>query len=171
MKRIIFVVLFVAAGHLSFGQAFIDEVFTKYSGKPGFTSVNITLEFLKLLSFVDSNDPDIKTISEKVNSLKILVSEKRTVGFTDEVREKVNKMKYINIMNVIDGKQKVDFYIQQKGQTITDLILLAIDDNEEVLISITGNLTLSELSGLASSTSIGISTDKMSLLKKLEDCK
>lgn len=169
MKRIIFVLLFVAAGHITFGQAFIDEVFTKYAGKAGFTSVIITPQLFKLLSLFEDNDNDIKALTEKVTSLRILVSEEKAIGFTDEVRRKIDNVNYVNIMNVVDGKQKVDFFIQKKGQTVTDLILLAIDDSEEVLISISGNFMLNELSGLANTASLGTGANKMSLLKKLEE--
>ncbi|MDY0199677.1 MAG: DUF4252 domain-containing protein [Bacteroidales bacterium] len=169
MKRIIIVLLLVAAGHITFGQAFIDDVFAKYAGKTGFTSVVITPQLFKLLTFVDDSDSDIKTLTEKLSSLRILVSEKKAIGFTDEVRRQVDNVNYINIMNVVDGKQKVDFFIQKKGQTVTDLILLAIDDSEEVLISISGNFTLNELSGLANTASFGTGANKMSLLKKLEE--
>ena len=48
MKRIIIVLLLVAAGHITFGQAFIDDVFAKYAGKTGFTSVVITPQLFEI---------------------------------------------------------------------------------------------------------------------------
>jgi hypothetical protein len=158
----------IVASNLLYGQAFIDEVFNKYSGKPGFTSVMITPQLFKLLALVDKNDPELKMISEKMSSLKILVSEEKSVGFTNEVREKMSKSKYVNIMEVIDGTQKVNFYILQNDDIITDFLLLAIDDSEEVLLSITGNLKLSDLSKIGNNSSFGGGTGHLSLLKNLE---
>lgn len=169
MKRLALVFVMIIASNIVFAQAFIDEVFQKYSGKPGFTSVMITPELFKLLALMDKNDPELQKISQKMSSLRILVSEEKTVGFTNEVREKIAKLNYLNIMEVIDGSQKVNFYVQQKGDRITDFLLLSIDDREEVLLSITGNMTLNELSELGKSNSWGGSTGHLSLLKNLEE--
>ena len=169
MKRVVLVVAMVIAANISFGQAFIDEVFNKYSGQPGFTSVVITPQLFKLLALVDKTDEDLQMISDKMSSLRILVSEEKVVGFTEEVRAKMGKMNYLSIMEVVDGSQKVNFYVQQKDDLITDFLLLAIDGKEEVLLSITGNLKLSELSKLGKSGSFGGGTGHLSLLKSLED--
>lgn len=169
MKRLVLIVAMVIAANISFGQAFIDEVFNKYSGQPGFTSVMITPQLFKLLALVDKTDTDLQMISEKMNSLRILVSEEKVVGFTEEVRAKMDKKNYLNIMEVLDGSQKVNFFVQQKGDVITDFLLLAIDGKEEVLLSISGNLKLSELSKLGTSSSLGGSSGHLSLLKNLEN--
>jgi len=121
------------------------------------------------LALVDKTDEDLQMISDKMSSLRILVSEEKIVGFTEEVRAKMGKMNYLSIMEVVDGSQKVNFYVQQKDDLITDFLLLAIDGKEEVLLSITGNLKLSELSKLGKSGSFGGGTGHLSLLKSLED--
>lgn len=168
MKRIALVIMMIIASNIVFAQAFIDEVFSKYSGKPGFTTVIITPQLFKLLSFIDKDDPELQKLSEKMNSLRILVSDRKTAGFTNEVRGKMDKLNYLNIMEVIEGSQKVNFYIQQKGDMITDFLLLSVDDSEEVLLSITGNLKLDELTELGNSKSWNGNTGHLSLLKKLE---
>ena len=76
---------------------------------------------------------------------------------------------FVSIMEVIDGRQKVNFYVKQANETITDFILIAIDDNEEVLLSITGNFKLNELANLGSKSALGDNEGRLSLLKKLED--
>jgi len=154
---------------LSKSQAFVDEIFNRYSGKTGFTSVVINPQLFKLLAIIDKDDPELKMLSEKFNSLKILVSENKSVGFTNEIREKLKKDEFLNLMEIIDGPQKVNFYAKKKGESITDFLLLSIDDKEEVLLSITGNFSLSELSQIGSSSSSGGSMAHLELLKKLEE--
>ena len=71
MRRIITVLLLVLATSFAMGQDFIDQVFKQYVGKQGFTSVVISPQVFTLLSAIDPNDKDLKTISEKISSLKI----------------------------------------------------------------------------------------------------
>jgi len=152
----------------SFSQSIIDKTFAKYSGQPGFTSVSISPELFKLISLVDDKDEDIKMLSEKIVSLKILVSEDKVVGFTNEVREYVSGMNYKSIMQVIDGSQKIDFYAKEDGGTITDLIMLAIDGSEEIMLSLSGSFKLDELANLGkSSDNSGV--NGLTMLKNLEN--
>jgi hypothetical protein len=169
MKSYIVVIMLIVFPILSKSQAFVDEIFSRYSGKSGFTSVVINPQLFKLFAIIDKEDPELKVLSEKFNSLKILVSEDKSVGFTNEIREKLKKDEYLNLMEIIDGSQKVNFYAKKKGELITDFLLLSIDDKEEVLLSITGNFSLSELSHIGSNSSSGGSMAHLELLKKLEE--
>jgi hypothetical protein len=168
MKRLILILLLLTLGTLSYSQAFIDDVFNKYSGKQGFTSVVLTPQLFKILSLVDKEDNDLKMLSEKVKSLKILVSEDKKIGFTEEIKNKMGKDNYLNIMEIIDGNQKVNFYVKQNADVITDFLLLSIDDSEEVLISITGNLNMNDLSKIGNSSKLDKNNSHVSLLKNLE---
>jgi hypothetical protein len=168
MKKIVVIFLVVFTSTLVNAQPFIDDVFNQYSGKPGFTSVNIGNQLFKLISTLDKSDPELQTLTKKLSSIKILVSEGKSVGFTKAIGEKIAKDDYINIMEVIESDQKVNFYIKQTGEVITDLILLAIDDSEEVLISIKGNFILNDLANLGKSNSILSGDDHLSLLNSLE---
>lgn len=169
MKKLIIIISIMLSSVLLKAQAFVDDIFNQYVGKPGFTSVVISPQLFKILSVIESDDPELKVISEKIGSLKILVSEDKKVGFTDVIRERISKQSYVSIMEVIEGSQKVNFYIKQKDDNITDLILLAIDDSEEVLLSITGNFKLSDLANLGKGNSILKGEDHLSLLKNLEE--
>lgn len=171
MRRIAVILIIMLSSLLTNAQAYIDDIFNQYSGKPGFTSVVISPQLFQLLSIVDNNDPELKTISEKIGSLKILVSEEKKVGFTEVIREQIKKGNYLNIMEVIEGNQKVNFYIKQTGENITDLVLLAIDDTEEVFLSITGNFKLNDLANLSKNNSVLHGNEHLSLLKNLEDKK
>jgi hypothetical protein len=168
MKRLIIILLVLGASTIVNAQAYVDDVFSKYAGQPGFTSVHITPQLFNLLSMLDSEDADLKILSKNLKSLKILVSEEKSIGFTKEVNAKIGKENFLNIMEIIDGKQKVNFYVKQKEDVITDFILLSIDDTEEVLISITGNLKLNELSKLGKNKSFDSKNGHLSLLKSLE---
>jgi hypothetical protein len=168
MKRLILIQVFLILASVGYGQAFIDDVFNKYTGKQGFTSVVLTPQLFKILSLVDKEDKDLKMLTEKVKSLKILVSEDKRIGFTDEIRSKMGKENYLNIMEIIDGNQKVNFYVKQNGEVITDFLLLAIDDKEEVLISISGNLNMNDLSKIGNSSKFDSKNSHVSLLKNLE---
>jgi hypothetical protein len=117
---------------------------------------------------VDAKNEVLKQLSEKITSLKILVSDDKAVGFTKEIRKQMVDLNYKTIMQVVDGAQKVDFFVKQNGEMITDLVMVAIDRTEEILISLSGNISLHELSSLGSSSG-KIGMNHISLLKSLEE--
>jgi short subunit fatty acids transporter len=169
MKRYFVILAMVFVPLLVNSQGFIDDVFNRYSGKNGFTSVVISPQLFQIIALLDKEDQELQKLSEKLISLKILVSEDKSLGFTNEIKDRLKNGEYLNLMEVIDGKQKVNFYAKKKGDMISDLLLLAIDENEEVMLSLTGNFKLNELSNLGSSTSSIGGMAHISLLKKLEE--
>jgi hypothetical protein len=65
MKRVALIAVMIIVANVSFGQAFIDDIFSKYAGKPGFTSVVITPQLFQLLALVDNNDLSCKEYRKK----------------------------------------------------------------------------------------------------------
>lgn len=170
MKRAALLILGISISCMSFAQESIDEVFRKYNGKEGYTSIHIGKGLLQLASlFDDDRDADMIKLDGKFDDLRILVADSYNQGFTDEIKDLLEKGSFISLMEVIDGQDRVNFYVQKNTDRVSQLILLAIDHNEEVLLSIKGNFTLSELAEFGRGSGRPGHLHHMSLLGKLDE--
>lgn len=55
-------------------------------------------------------------------------------------------------MRIKDGKTRTVFYIKQKGDIVSELIVLADTDTEFTVIQLSGNFTLKDIRSIANST-------------------
>lgn len=147
MKRIIIILSFSMLPILVGAQDFIDDLFRKYSGNDGFTSIVIGKDLLDF-AFTIHNDKDIDKLKGKISDLRILISDKHQQDvstFKDEIKNSITKNDYQNLIEILDGKNKVNFYVKKDNDKIIHLILIASENNEEVLLSLKGQFTMKEL--------------------------
>ncbi|NOU17957.1 MAG: DUF4252 domain-containing protein [Bacteroidales bacterium] len=148
MKRIIIILSFSMLPILAGAQDFIDDLFRKYSGNDGFTSIVINKDLLDF-AFIINNDKDIDKLKGKISDLRILISDEHQQGnnstFKDEIKNSITKNNYQCLIEILDGKNKVNFYVKKDNDKIIHLILIASENNEEVLLSLKGQFTMKEL--------------------------
>jgi hypothetical protein len=171
MKRIIFIIALSVTPFLVDAQDYIDDAFNKYSGKENFTSITVSKDLLDFVFALD-NDKNADRLKGKIADLKILISEhqpENSVGFTNEIRNNLSKNEYLRLMEVLDGKSKVTFYIKKDNDKIVHLLLLATGDDEEVLLSLKGQFTMKELAELGKDSNNNGSFHYLSCLKSLEN--
>jgi len=168
MKRFVIILAFFVFPFWASAQDFIDEVFSKYSGKDGFTSIVISKDLLNF-AFNAENDNSIEKLKGKISDLKILISDNHQSGvslnFTDEIRNTINKNSYLSLMEILDGKNKVNFYVKKDNDKIVHLLLLAAEDDEQVVISLKGQFTMKELVEIGKDSEHG-SLHHLSYLKR-----
>jgi len=170
MKRAALLVLGISISCMSFAQESIDEVFRKYQGKEGYTSIHISKGLLQLAALFDEDsDTDLKKMDGKLDDLRILVADSCSKGLTDEIKGLLEKNSFISLMEVIDGHDKVNFYVQQNNARVSQLVLLATGHDEDVLLSIKGNFTLNELAELGRGSGRHGHLHHMSLLGSLDE--
>jgi len=171
MKQIIFILVLSVLPFLAGAQDFIDEVFNRYSGKDNFTSIVISRDLLDF-AFALDNHKDIDKLKGKISDLKILVSEHKddnSLRFTNEIRDNLNKNSYLSLIEILDGKTNVNFYIKKDNDKIVQLLLLATQDDEDVLLSLKGQFTMKELVEIGKGSSDHGSFHHLSYLKNLDE--
>jgi hypothetical protein len=170
MKRIIFILALFVSPFLVNAQDFVDDIFSKYSGKDNFTSIVISKDLFDF-AFTLDNDKELEKLKGKISDLKILVSEhlsEGNVGFTNEIRNSINKNSYLSLMEILDGKNKVNFYVKKDNDKIIHLLLLATEKDQEVLLSIKGEFTMKELAEIGKDSNVHGSFHHLSYLKNLD---
>ncbi len=158
MKKLILNVLAFLFPFFLFAQNTpVDELFDKYSGKEGFTSVYITSYMFSMFSDVETNDPEFDALMENLKGIKILATDETYQGnanFYTEIIDKLPKKDYKELMVIKEKDQDVKFLINEKDGKIIELILIAGGKDENALISIQGNIDLKNISKLAKTMQI-----------------
>lgn len=158
MKKIILnLVLLFSPFFLVAQNSPVDELFEKYSGKEGFTSVYITSYMFSMFADMETEDPEFDELVKNLTGIKILATDETYAGNANFYTEIINKLplsKYKELMVIKEKDQDVKFLIHEKDGKIIELLLLAGGKNENVLISIQGNIDLKNISKLSKSMKI-----------------
>jgi hypothetical protein len=146
----------------------VDELFDKYSGKEGFTTVYISSKMFSMFANKDSKDEELNKTLGRLKSIRILAVEdslkNRELNFYTELSKKTDFSSYEDLMSVKEGDEVTRFMIRQSGNTITELLVISGGHGGNALISIRGDLDLKNISSL--SKTMGI--QQLENLDKLE---
>jgi hypothetical protein len=118
----------------------IDEMFDKYSEKEGFTTVYISSKLLGLFAGKNTEDNEGSDFIRRLKSIRILSVEdsllNKNVNFYKELTKKLDLSVYEELMVVKEGSDMTKFLIQQKGDVISELLVITGGPNDNTLISI-----------------------------------
>lgn len=163
MKKLYVLIAFIALPHLFFAQ---QSVFDKFDGLDNVTSVLVTKKMFQMMGNVkmDATDKEMQKfikLTKKLDNLKVFTtsSPKIKADFKAVSEKYIVSAGLEELMRVKDGTQNIRISVKSAGQDsqIRELLMLIEDSglsNETVLMSLTGNFDLNELSVL---------TDKMNL--------
>lgn len=130
----------------------VDEIFKKFDGKNGVTTVNVSKDLMDLAAQMDSGKSN--GVFSQISGLKILTFEKALpedkVAFENMVKA-LPLDEYKELMVVKEKDQNVKMLLKEKNGKISEFLLLVTGGNEPVLISIGGNIDPKELGKLAGS--------------------
>jgi len=131
----------------------INDIFSKFDGKNGVTTVNISKDLMGLAAQMDSNDLKAKDLFAQINGVKILTFEKAQpedkVAF-ETMAKALPLNEYKELMVVRDKDQNVRMLLKESQGRISEFLLLVTGGNNPVLISISGNIDPKELGKLSS---------------------
>jgi Domain of unknown function (DUF4252) len=144
----------------------IDEMFNKYSEKDGFTVVTISGKMFSMFANQDTENKEADNIISRLKSIRILSVEdsliNKSLNFYTELSKKLDLSAYEDLMVVKEGQDITKFLIREKGNMISELLVITGGPGGNSLISIKGDLNLKNISEL--SKNIGIQE-----LKSLEN--
>lgn len=159
MKKILAILVLTLMPSLFFGQTAFD----KYDGEEGVTAVVIGKKMFEMMGNVKSNGKEAQqymNLVKKLESLKVFVTSSPKI--TADM--KVTSAKYLKtaaleeLMRVNDGGKNIKIYVKSgASSTKVKELLMFIEGggkDETVLMSLTGNFDLNEISML---------TDKMNI--------
>ncbi len=156
MKRVIFLLAVLALPAMMIAQnSAVDNLFNKYKGKEGVTTVMIGPELFRLMKGLEIEDIEDSEIPfDKVASVKILTIEdedtNKGVNFYDEIKGELKTDDFEEVMTVDDSGEIVRIWMKADKALVTEFLLI-VGGDDNVLVYITGNFNLNDLEGLAES--------------------
>lgn len=154
MKKLFTILtILVIASAFTFGQRTpVDDLFDKYSGQEGITTVLISEGLFKIISDMDeesgSMDGDLKKL-KGITSLRVLAVEdealNKELDFFAEVDGNMDWGAYEELMIVKDGNENVRMLAQTDGDVVKEFLII-VGGEDNVLVSIKGDITKKILS-------------------------
>jgi hypothetical protein len=154
MKKKALLIMMVAAFSLpAFSQkSAVDDLFDRYNGKEGFTSVYISSKMFSLLSRIDSDDEEFQNLVNRIKSIRILsIDSARNVShinFATDLVPRLNRAGFEELMTVKEPDDEIRFMIREVGDRIAELVMITGGAGSSV-VSITGNLDLKTISSIS----------------------
>jgi len=157
MKKII-ILLFLSLPLMLSGQSAADELFDKYSGKEGFTSVYITKLMFAMFADMEHEDPEFEKLVNDLKSIKILATDESNdqlnINFYKEIMSSLPEKEYQELMIIKEKDQDIKFLVREVDGQIRELLLIAGGKDSNALISIQGLINLKTISKLSKSMKV-----------------
>lgn len=136
----------------------IEEMFNKYSEKDGFTVVSISGRMFSMFQDKESSSKQADDVINRLKSIKILSVEdsllNKNLNFYTELSKKMNLSAYEELMVVKDSRNITRFLIKQKGDIISELLVIVGGPGGNSLISIKGDLNLKSISEISKTVGV-----------------
>ena len=163
MKRLsVFIVLTITAT-LVYGQKSIDDLFDRYAGRDGFTTVTINGNLLKLAHCLgDNNEKDAFPLN--ITEIRILAQEDSSLkveNFYSSVINDIDLKNYDEFMRVKKSEQDLRMLVRSEGNKFKEFLLIT---GGNYLISIKSDLNLKNISDLSKS----LDMQELKSLNKIE---
>ena len=131
----------------------IDRYYQSYADDETFTKVTISSKMFSLFTNFDMEDESeqqvVETIS-KLSGLKMLVANdypQAEQTFREAIRKPLADME--ELMTVKEKDQELIFFINESKGRIAELLMISYEEESLVILSLTGDIDLKEISTLS----------------------
>jgi hypothetical protein len=145
MKRLLGTIVLMITVTIMYGQKSIDDLFEKYAGKEGFTTVTIDGNLFKLAHCFGKNDDD-DSLPANITEIRILAQEKdhiKVENFYNYVINDIDLKSYDEFMRIKNSDQDMRMLVRTSGDKFKEFLLIAGGEDNAV-IQIKGNMTFAE---------------------------
>jgi len=127
-----------------------NKLFDKYADMDDVTSVYISKAMFQMMPSIEKAGVNLMNMKGKIESLQLVSTEKpdKIAQMKKEFSQLVSD-KHQELMRVKDGKDRVRFYSDMKGDQIKELIMLVEEEDSFTAILLTGNFTLKDIQDIA----------------------
>jgi hypothetical protein len=168
MKKII-IVAFIAFAGSAYSQNAIEKYFSYLDQDTGITKVTVNSKMFELFSYMEPENKEEEELKEAISnleSMKVIVKEdaKNPEALFKEAIKKPGK-EFELLMEVDQDEEHFYFLINEKNGIVAELLMIGNSDGEFIILSLTGEIDLKQLSSLSRQLNI----DHMEHLEKIEE--
>ncbi|MBN2480184.1 MAG: DUF4252 domain-containing protein [Bacteroidales bacterium] len=143
-------------------QSIMDKLYDKYSGAEGYTSVYISKYMFEMFQGNQANinmEDEMAEVISKLDCIKILATDddpatKKTIDLYTEMMKLLPSSAYKEVMVVKESDQNVNMYVKEDKEKVVELLMVVGGADENVLISIQGDIDMKNIAKLASTMNI-----------------
>ena len=148
--RLITTALIITFSLPLFSQNGIQNFYRKYMTNEKMTNVNLSGWVLQMAAEYADEGKE-KEMLQKITKLRVMIMEDGNLvnktDYSDLIKD-IRKDDFEPFMNIKEGSDKIDLYLRDDGETITNVLVLVNGDEEFVLLSLEGNLKFSDLNDI-----------------------
>lgn len=139
----ILLLLFLCCTSLCFAQ---NKLFDKYSEMDNVTSIYISKAMFQMMPSFETNGLNLMNLKGKIEGLQVLSTDNNNIKekMRTDFKGLIGK-DHEELMRVKDGNTRTTFYVKQKGDLISELIMLADTDSSFNVIQLAGKFTLQDI--------------------------
>lgn len=139
----ILLLLFLCCTSLCFAQ---KKLFDKYSEMDNVTSIYISKAMFQMMPSFETNGLNLMNLKGKIEGLQVLSTDNNNIKekMRTDFKGLIGK-DHEELMRVKDGNTRATFYVKQKGDLISELIMLADTDSSFNVIQLAGKFTLQDI--------------------------
>jgi len=142
MKRFLVFIILTITATFAYSQKSIDDLFERYAGKDGFTTVTINGNLLKLAHCLVDND-DEKSFPANITEIRVLAQEDKSMNvenFYNLVINDIDLKNYDEFMRVKKSDQDLRMLVRSEGNKFKEFLLIA-GGTDNALIQVKGSMT------------------------------
>jgi len=127
-----------------------NNLFDKYADMDDVTSVFISKAMFQMMPAIEQVGVNLMNMKGKIESLQLVSTEKQNK--IPQMKKEFSQLvtaQHKELMRIKDGKDRVNFYSDMKGDQIKELIMLAETDSSYTAIQLIGNFTLQDIQDIA----------------------
>lgn len=132
------------------------ELYGKYSGRDGYTTIEISGEMMNAIGSnvtVSGSKKNVSSLMSKMKNMMIVITSEGTASFAEDVENMIKTGGYTSMTDVNDGRQSSRFYVVRKNDKITEFLMTVMGEGDNVLICIVGdNLDIAQVTSFAKNT-------------------
>lgn len=133
------------------GQSkYITRFYDHYKSQEEVTNINLRGFVLNLVgTFAD--DDHAREVLKKVSHLRLLMMEDANLVSPGEYTALIRGIKsdhFEELLVLREGQQRIEFFLREDGDTITDVLMLLNGEDEFILLSLEGAFNFSDLNDL-----------------------
>jgi hypothetical protein len=166
MKKLSLLIVLMITATMAFGQKSIDDLFDRYAGKDGFTTVTVNGGLLKLARLLGDKD-DENSFPLHITEIRVLAQEDKTMNvgnFYNQVIDDINLRNYEEFMRVKNSNQNLRMLVRSEGNRFKEFLLIA-GGEDNALIQIKGNMTYEEAKKFSDDARKDHGTSKIEIYK------